>query len=65
MKIKITKASDGMAYRPIIKEGVTAEDILNLIDQYKEDIIIGRPCDYGEEDCDCDYTITIYDDWVE
>ena len=60
MKIRIVKASD--VDTEIIKEGQTAQDILNLIKEYGHSIIVEKTVD----DCyHCDYDITIYDSWIE
>lgn len=58
MKIEIWRASD-WARDKEIRENQTAEDILNLIKEFKESIIIDKG------DSDVDYSITIYDDYIE
>ena len=58
MTIQIRKASEWFG-REEIRQNQTANDILNLVQEFKESIIIEE----GREDID--YLITIYDDYIE
>ena len=72
MRILIEKASDYYSDEEI-RENQTAQDILKIIDEFNESIIIKKGGVYFKKDENgtylkdenFDYTITIYDDYVE
>ncbi len=74
MRILIRKASD-CSKEEIIRENQTAQDILKIIEEFNESIIIDEGGVYYSEERDenghflkdenFDYTITIYDDYIE
>ena len=74
--LKIASKMFEADYEEEIRENVTAQDILNLINEFNEKIIIekgGTKWNRKEidengnwlQDENFDYTITIYDDYVE
>lgn len=63
MKVRILKISD-WSFKEI-RNGQTAEDILNLMSEFNSAIIINRPPTFDDSVQDCDYDVTIYDDYVE
>ena len=74
MRILIEKASDYKKEEIRIRENVTAQDILNLINEFNERIIIRKggfiftnEVKNGNRiiDENFDYTVTIYDSYVE
>lgn len=75
MRILIRKASDYSDEEKIIRENQTAQDILKIIEEFNKSIIIEKGgVSYSKEkdenghflrDKNFDYTIVIYDDYVE
>ena len=59
--ILIKKASDDDFEE--IRKNIKAEDILNLINEFKHNIIIRKAIPHYEPNVD--YTIVIYDDYLE